>query len=209
MTVDRNQIGWTFGVLWILMTAIGWVFGLSFGAFFAVVIICNPVFRSCAQDVDILVLFMLGVGPGFVVGVIQWVFLRMEIPLSGLWILASASGLVIAIVSVTVTPLGGLKGGLDVLLTPGLVVALGGAVAGILQWVILREHVSQAAWWVPASTIGWGLSMVMWLAFSFSGVNPLHALVLGGFLHGVVTGGALIWLLRQPVPESKLEVESP
>jgi len=76
--------------------------------------------------------------------------------------------------------------------------ALGGAVVGILQWLVLRRQVSRAGWWVLASTVGLGLSMAVAGAFLDM---ELVGLLVGGAVLGAVTGGALVWLLRQPVPE--------
>jgi hypothetical protein len=81
------------------------------------------------------------------------------------------------------------------------VLALGGAVAGTLQWLILRGKVSRAGWWVLASTVGWGLSVAAAIALSWGvGANDFVAWVVIGAVMGAVTGGAFAWLLRQPVP---------
>jgi hypothetical protein len=77
--------------------------------------------------------------------------------------------------------------------------ALGGAVTGILQWLVLRAQVSRAGWWVLASTVGWGLGMVGTRAFE---VLAIFGGLVGGAVLGAVTGGALVWLLRQPAPEA-------
>ncbi len=36
-----------------------------------------------------------------------------------------------------------------------------GAAIGFSQWLILRQHVRRAAWWIGASSLGWGLSVVV------------------------------------------------
>ena len=65
---------------------------------------------------------------------------------------------------------------------------------------------SQVGWgfwlyWVLASTVGWGLSMAVGGAFEFMAAG-LFALPVGGAVLGAVTGGTLIWLLRQPIIEA-------
>jgi hypothetical protein len=82
-----------------------------------------------------------------------------------------------------------------------MVVAFGGAVTGLLQWLVLRGQVSRAGWWMLASTVGWGLSMAAAGAFEVLTCG-LFALPVGGAVLGAVTGGALVWLFRQPVPEA-------
>ena len=93
--------------------------------------------------------------------------------------------------------------GLEVL-AYAVFMALGGAVTGILQWLVLRGKVSRAGWWVLASTVGWGLSMGMSIAIPSGETEEggLLSLVVTGAVMGAITGAALVWLLRQPVPEA-------
>ncbi|MFC2043041.1 hypothetical protein ACFLUA_02695 [Chloroflexota bacterium] len=90
-----------------------------------------------------------------------------------------------------------------------MVVALGGAVTGMLQRPVLRGQVSRSGWWVLASTVGWGLGMAVFEivqyaegAFGIELFGWLFGLLFGGAVLGAVTGGALVWLLRQPIPEA-------
>ncbi len=39
-----------------------------------------------------------------------------------------------------------------------LFVVIGGILIGILQWRLLRTMWQRAAWWIPASIVGWGLA---------------------------------------------------
>lgn len=83
---------------------------------------------------------------------------------------------------------------------------------GIFQWLVLclvlRWRVSRAGWWVLASTVGWAVSMAVYIgvgdAMGFPmGFSPLAVSVAaGGIGLGAITGLALVWLLRQPVPEA-------
>ena len=50
------------------------------------------------------------------------------------------------------TTLGWLLGGV---LLPDLAMFTAGLVIGVLQWVVLRQRVPQAGWWVLASAAGW------------------------------------------------------
>ena len=79
--------------------------------------------------------------------------------------------------------------------------ALGGAVAGVLQWLVLREKVSLAGWWVLASCTGWGLAMATGLTtmvlFERGGILGLAlSPSLAGPVLGGVTGVLLFLLLR-------------
>ena len=199
---------------WVGGTTIGWVVGFVVGL-------------NVASSSDSL----LGTGPlqsvlaysvaggfvGLLVGLMQWRVLRRRISQSGAWVVASAAGLGIA---------GGAGYGLAVLIfgysrdledlaSPAaivgwtLVTACGGAIAGLLQWRVLRSQVRQAGSWVAASTIGWGLSTaamgtVVVASFRIVGeANPgilwfLAAILAAGIVLGVITGAAIVRLLIEP-----------
>jgi hypothetical protein len=51
-----------------------------------------------------------------------------------------------------VTALGWVLGGV---LLPDFALASVGFVSGIMQWVVLRQYMRQAGWWILASALGW------------------------------------------------------
>lgn len=75
-----------------------------------------------------------------------------------------------------------------------------GVAVGIAQWFILRRRVSQAGWWALASTVGFAVSRAVTLAAP-GGLEGIFAWILGLALYGAITGGVLVWLLRQSVPK--------
>ena len=211
MKVKGSQVGWGFWLQWVLASAVGWFVGFFIG--FVLSYVPGDVIRSDVLD-GILGYFILGAALGSGVSLMQLVVLRGRVSGAGWWVLASTAGLAVAGgggYGAAVVAFGyseGLEdlGSFAALLGYTLVVALGGAVTGILQWLVLRGQVSRAGWWVLASTVGWGLSMAVVGAFSVVAAVPgsglLFGLPVGGAVLGAVTGGALIWLLRQPVPEA-------
>jgi hypothetical protein len=148
---------------------------------------------------DWLDFLFLGIVPGIGVGVLQWLVLRRRVSGAGWWVLASAAagyGILAGFIGYSESLSFG------ALLRFTGVVALGGAVTGILQWLVLRGKVSRAGWWVLASTVGWALGMTVTRAIPWGVDDVILPLVVTGAVLGVVTGGALVWLLRQPVPEA-------
>jgi hypothetical protein len=190
-----SQVGWSFWLLWVVASTVGlyvgWVLAFVIIAFYSVV------FGLDYCDACDGLAFVIGIGIG--IGVAQWLVLRRRVSGAGWWVLASAVGGYGIMqagftgysesVEMSFVSLLGLTG----------VVALSGAVTGTLQWLILRGQVSQAGWWVLASTVGWGLAIALSRGV---GANDFVAVGVVGAVLGAVTGGALVWLLRQPVPEA-------
>lgn len=193
MTVERSRVGWRFWLLWVLASTVGSLAGFFVGFVVgAVVEEILPNYGSAA--------IAAGVGAG--VGILQWFVLRWRVSRSGWWVLASILGLAVAAVLGTAVAL---AGG-DPTTPWGFagVLVVGGAMAGLMQWFVLRRQVSRAGWWVLASTVGWAVSgPVLGLSAQYGMYfSPLVVSLGGGVGLGAVTGLALVWLLRQPVREA-------
>ena len=124
------------------------------------------------------------------------------------WVLASTVGLPVGfVVGLAVLEAVGLTGGSH--FSGGAVAlvlfgAVAGASVGIAQWLVLRRHVPGAGWWVLTSTVGSAAAV----AVTFTVIGGAEEAVgfagggaVGGALYGAITGGVLVWLLRQPVTE--------
>ena len=192
-----SQAGWGFWLGWVVATTVGMFVGFIMGIF--------SLFFTGEEFGEWLAFLGLGIMLGIGVGILQWLVLRRRVSGVGWWVLASAAaGYGITQASFILIE-ESLSFGL--LLSSTGVAALGGAVTGILQWLVLRGKVSRAGWWVLASTVGWGLSMAVTIAMP-SGVTDdieFTGPAVTGAVLGAVTGAALVWLLRQPVPEAQLE----
>jgi len=208
MKVKRSQVGWRFGILWMLLNTVGWPIGFFMG-FALGSIISEGIFESGVLIGEILGYFMFGAALGSVVGLMQWFVLRRQISRAGWWILVSAAGLAVVIgAGIAVARLTDYSEDLvnfAVLFRWVVVMALGGAVIGMLQRPILRQRVSRASWWVLASTLGWALSIFVAGSIMLGRLTigqQIGAWFGGGVMLGVVTGGAMIWLLRQSGSEA-------
>ncbi len=205
MKVKGSQVGWGFWLQWVLASTVGCFLG------FLIVFILDMLTILIVEDViesGVLVVLlsssMLGAALGSVVSGMQWLVMRRHVSRAGRWVLASTAGFAVAVgggYGTAVVAFGYSVGVGEAFVRVGgtVVVALGGVVTGILQWLVLRAQVSRAGWWVLASTVGWGLSMAVMVA-----LGPYLAIfggLVGGAVLGAITGGALVWLLRQPVPE--------
>ena len=199
MTVERSQVGWRFWLQWVLASTVGMFVGFCMGiAPFAITF-------SRTQNVhwDRLAFRVWGIVLGIGLGVLQWLVLRRSVSGAGWWVLASAAA-GYGTLQAGFMPFSTSLQSFGVYLSWTRVVALGGAVTGTLQWLVLRGQVSRAGWWVLASTVGWGLGATVARAFPW-GVDmgdAVGALVVTGAILGALTGGALVWLLRQPAKEA-------
>ncbi len=164
---------------------------------------------------------------GGVLGLAQWLVLRRELPAmpARAWIAATAAAAIVAwaigtaIVVAVVPALRGDGAGqsaadpgaaFQIAAGAGLGLALG-AMMGAAQWLVLRQHVMRAGWWVLASALGWAVGMA--IAFLGGGALPAGAslVVIGlvifasgtamGAAVGAITGVTLALLLpNRPAP---------
>ena len=192
MKAEGSQVGWGFWLQWVLASTVGVFVGILGCGFMVFVLNRYDVPGGPVGP------GLFGIVFGIVVGVLQWLVLRRRVSGAGWWVLASAAAGYGIIQSGVLGPPASLSFGALLFMTGG------GAVTGTLQWLVLRGQVSRAGWWVLASTVGWGLVGAVLGAFPWGvGDTDAHvALVVTAAVLGAVTGGALVWLLRQPVPEA-------
>ncbi len=116
---------------------------------------------------------------GLGIAILQWLILQHRISRAWRWLVATNVGWllsgVIALVAVPVE--------LEFL----LVGPLFGAGTGIAQWLVLRQEVHWAGWWIVISTLAWT-----------TGLAVLPGIFLSGIMAGIPTGIALELLLRYP-----------
>ena len=129
--------------------------------------------------------------------------LRRQVSKAGWWVLASAVGFAVGgAVAVAVH---------EVVKPAGVNAAVGAAVgallaaSGIPQWLFLRRKVSRAGWWVLANLVGAavGTAFSMFLAaggvvVGIKFVGDVLGFLVSLAMYGAITGGVMVWLLRQP-----------
>lgn len=171
---------------WVRATTVGWWLG------FAVVVLLVLALDAVAEAEGSQ--FMVGVGMGAGVGYIQGRWMNRWLGTGHQWFLASTIGIggPFAIGD------GARALGIDVPYSLALYVAVGSLLVGLLEWGVLRRHVSRAAWWVPASVLGWMLPVGL-IALNDRHLVPgvagevlaLIGMFFGGAILGAVTGGLL------------------
>ena len=132
---------------------------------------------------------------------IHWLLLRQRLPFAWLWGLGSTlCFLVLGFLWVT-----------NVGDTAGLAALAGGVVAGVIQWIPLRQLVQRASRWILVSTIGVAIAGPLTILVGSIANNIMvivgaavaaPAVSAAIYTAGItsVTGMALIWLLQEPRP---------
>jgi hypothetical protein len=134
---------------------------------------------------------------GGTVGVAQSLLLRKRVSAYYWWALASAIGWAVGfwVYQDFMLPFlfdDGAFFGLSSVIANFLMVGL---MVGVAQWLLLRRWCRRAGWWILASSLGWSGVGLTW---ALSSDSPFF--FTGFVVWGAVTGGILVWILRQPTP---------
>jgi len=184
---DRAPVGWGFWLLWVLASTTGLGLAWSVG---------TVVSLSVSGEGAMATLALAGVGwavGGALLGAAQWYILRGRMSRAGWWVLASTPSFGVGMV---VGPY--VAEVLNGVLSWAVWGGLWGVMLGAAQWLVLRRRVFRAGYWALASTVGAGTCGAVLGFLHQAGVEGAN-LFLGGALFGAITGGALVWLLRQPL----------
>lgn len=174
-------------IRWTLATTAGWVGGIPLVLLFA----------GIGGLLGVGDQFSVGIGVGLGVGLGQWLVGRRLFPLDPRWFLASAVGMGLPFI---LADLLRLNWSGDTRLLVLATVALGALLTGIWQRPLLRPFSTGTNWWPAASVAGWCCAA---LVASLASGQPrstsrllfnVGALVSGGVVLGLMTGGALIGL---------------
>ena len=177
---------------WFLASLIGYGLGMLLGASVAYGLFDRATFDGTMG-------ITLGIVMGTIGGFAQWVVLQERIAGAGWWILASALGFA------TVFSMGGTVRPNENPAMIGIRMAIAfGLVAGVPQWIILRQKVTRAGWWVLANMLGllvaemgFPLSIAISAATGNDNLSMLVVALVFAAGYGAVTASALVLLLSQ------------
>jgi hypothetical protein len=139
---------------------------------------------------DFLLPYILWPIYGLLYGYLQYILLRRYFPRMGWWILATALSLSLTSLIMDMGWSIASVLGIDPysMWLVAIQLVLVGGFLGIAQWLVLRKHISNAMWWIPANMVGWGL-------VGISGVLGVFTTLV---YPAVITGLALYLLLETP-----------
>ncbi len=132
-------------------------------------------------------------------GLLQYWLLRRYLPRIGSWILVTAAGALLGAVLifgwVNAASYWGMTGRMPESWALDPVFIILGFSVGAGQWLLLRQRLPQAGWWIVAHVVGWGLLRLV-TGNTLSGFDVLALAV----LPACVTAVALAFLINQSQP---------
>ncbi len=178
--------------LWVAATVGGWIIGYLINTIIVSVFGINAEMVAQGDRPELLLASILALlSIGLAVGILQWLVLRgvlstRQSPPVSLWMPATALGFSVGI---------------------WLGLAFMGLGTGLAQWWIVRRTFARSSWWLAASTVGWPLGYVLGGAAGGALLSivdsqllaGLIGVMLTGLIIGALTGGVLLWLLRDQV----------
>ena len=77
-----------------------------------------------------------------------------------------------------------------------LIAAIYGLVIGLFQLLILRKHFTRSSFWILASALAWGVSILITAIKVTDDIFLLITFIIGILLYGLITGASLMWILK-------------
>lgn len=163
VNIEHKQPGAEFYATWVLFSIVSGVaafiayllFAKTYNAIAGDWIVVDGV-RHIAEDY--LLQYILWPLFGLFYGYLQYILLRRYFPRMGWWILATTISLSLTFLVMDLGQSSALALGMDPSSIPSVVIQLMlvGGFLGAAQWLVLRRHIPNAVWWIPASVVGWG-----------------------------------------------------
>lgn len=201
INIENNKPGAQFYATWVLFSIVSGVaafivyllFAKTYNAFAGDWIVVNGVSHIAE---DYLLPYILWPLFGLLYGYLQYTLLRRYFPHMGWWVLATATSLSLTFLEMDLGRFIASALGIDPysVLAVAIQLILVGGFLGAAQWLVLRNHIPNAVWWIPASMAGWGL------------VGITGALgVFTTLVYPAVATGLALYLLLKP-PQAKISV---
>ncbi len=157
MITHREKPQWSFYAAWILLTSLSIPI-----AFFLTLIVLRIITRVVGDVIyvdgvrhiteDYLWIYPFIPIVGLLTGGLQYGLLRRYLPRMGGWVLATAGGWLLGVLLIA---LPGRENLINEFLGMSLVFLLMGLSIGVGQWLILRQRLAHAGWWIAANLLGW------------------------------------------------------
>jgi hypothetical protein len=132
---------------------------------------------------------------GVIIGIMQYLLLRLRIPATWWWTLTTTIGwsLVFLGLGFYYRPVSNIHIPENAwyLLMGGIIV---GIILGVSQWVILRIHLTGIFWWIPANILGFGVA-----GYIFGDITSMYEAIFA-FTIPLLTTGVVLWQFVDVLP---------
>ena len=199
---EKVQLWWKWTLINALVLILSYIISV-----FVVLLINEIIFENTVDEwgspfEQTVVQIALGIVIGFSIGITQWRLLRKVFNVSSFWLYSVAIGFIIIelIAGIILWKLDINRGELSFFegnpLAHALILAITGLLIGLIQLPLLRRHYSGNAYWVIASSLAWGISVLLTAIHHQSDLAILITFILGSLLYGAITGATLMWILQ-------------
>jgi len=143
-----------------------------------------------------------GILIGSSIGFIQWRLLRKTYSIPTSWIYLIPAGIILTelIAGIFLWKMGINRGEFAFWennpLPHALIATIYGLVIGLIQLPIIRKHFSGGTFWIVASTLAWGTSILITAINVSNDIFLLITFIIGILLYGLITGAAFMWILK-------------
>ena len=147
---------------------------------------------------DFLFMYVLLPLVGLLTGILQYILLRRYLPHMGWWVAATFLGwLMPFIIGFIISPFLAPSASTFLVMLGMLLI---GATIALPQWLMLRQRVLHASWWLLAYGLGWWMVGLLNLVTS----DPFPVLMAIAFMPAITTG-IVCWLLLDWLPNHELK----
>ena len=139
---------------------------------------------------------------GISIGYIQWRMLRKTYGVSSSWIYLVPAGMILTelMAGIMLWKMGINRGEFAFWennpLQHALIATIYGLVIGLIQFPIIRKHFFKSTFWIVASTLAWGVSILLTAIKVTNDTLLLITFIIGLLLYGLITGVTLMWILK-------------
>lgn len=143
-----------------------------------------------------------GILIGSSIGFIQWRLLRKTYSIPSSWIYLVSAGIILTelVAGILLWKMGINRGEFAFWeanpLPHALIATIYGLAIGLIQFPIIRKHFSKGAIWIVASTMAWGISILITAIKVQNDIFLLITFIIGTLLYGLITGATLMWILK-------------
>jgi hypothetical protein len=191
---------------WTIFNALALI--LSFILSFFVVILLAEFIFGFSVDAwgtpleQIVIHTAAGIVVGLGIGITQYKILRKVFNVSPFWLYAIPIGFIFVelIIGIIFWEVNINRGELSFIegnpLPHAFILAVTGLLIGLIQIPLLSKHFCRVASWIVASTLAWGVSVLITILGQQSEIGLIATFLLGTLFYGSITGATLVWIFK-------------